>query len=141
MRIPASRWSIPPVESTVASPRSHTVASSPCPADSWNGRSRSSGASTRSSSLTRSMIPASWGPRDLPTDSAVFGLGVDLNDRVLVIQDGYARCGGCIVAQWFERDGSPLTGQFTLFTGFSAGPATWFELAPLIGGGLAVRRM
>ena len=82
-----------------------------------------------------------WGPRDLPTDSAVFGLGVDLNDRVLVIQDGYARCGGCIVAQWFERDGSPLTGQFTLFTGFSAGPATWFELAPLIGGGLAVRRM
>jgi len=82
-----------------------------------------------------------WGPRDLPTDSAIFGLGVDLNGRALVIQDGYAQCSGCILAQWFERDGTPLTGSFTLIAGFSAGPATWFETAPLIGGGLAVRRM
>jgi hypothetical protein len=83
---------------------------------------------------------ARWGPRDLPTDTAIFGLGVDLNDRTLVIQDGYAQCSGCILAQWFERDGTPL-GSFTLLTGFSAGPATWFETAPLIDGGLAVRRM
>jgi len=82
-----------------------------------------------------------WGPRDLPTDSAIFGLGVDLNGRALVIQDGYAQCSGCILAQWFERDGTSLTGSFTLIAGFSAGPATWFETAPLIDGGLAVRRM
>jgi hypothetical protein len=82
-----------------------------------------------------------WGPRDLPTDSTVFGLGVDLNGRALVIQDGYAQCSGCILAQWFERDGTPLTDSFRLLEGFSAGPATWFETAPSIDGGLAVRRM
>ncbi|HWE25821.1 MAG TPA: hypothetical protein VG496_17915 [Myxococcales bacterium] len=82
-----------------------------------------------------------WGPRDLATDSAVVGLGVDVNGRTLAIQDGTARCTGCIVAQWFDRDGATLTGQFTMLTGFSAGPATWFEVAPLIDGGLAVRRM
>jgi hypothetical protein len=64
-----------------------------------------------------------------------------VNSRVLVIQDGYAQCSGCILAQWFESDGAPLTGTFTLLAGFSAGPATWFETAPLIEGGLAVRRM
>jgi hypothetical protein len=79
--------------------------------------------------------------RDLPTDTTVFGLGVDLNGRTLVIQDGYAQCSGCILAQWFDRDGTPLTGNFNLLTGFSAGPATWFETAPLIDGGLAVRRV
>src|SRR5438132_4557764 len=84
---------------------------------------------------------ARWGPQELPMDSAVFGLGVDLNGRALVIQAGYAQCSGCILAQWFERDGTPLTGSFTLLAGFSAGPATWFETAPLIDGGLAVRRM
>ena len=73
--------------------------------------------------------------------SGVDGGTADGGGNALVIQDGYARCGACIVAQWFERDGAPLTGQFTLLTGFSAGPATWFELAPLIDGGLAVRRM
>jgi len=82
-----------------------------------------------------------WTPRNLATDSAIFGLGVDLNGRVLVIQDGYAQCTGCILAQWFEGNGTPLTGSFTLLAGFSAGPATWFETAPLVGGGLAVRRM
>jgi len=81
-----------------------------------------------------------WGPRAL-LDRRVFGLGVDLNSRVLVIQNGYAQCSGCILGQWFERDGTPLTGSFTLLAGFSPGPATWFETAPLIGGGLAVRRM
>jgi len=75
-----------------------------------------------------------WTPRNLATDSAIFGLGVDLNGRVLVIQDGYAQCTGCILAQWFEGNGTPLTGSFTLLAGFSAGPATWFETAPLVGG-------
>ena len=82
-----------------------------------------------------------WAPRDLAMDSAIFGLGVDLNGRMLVIQDGYAQCAGCILAQWFDGDGTPLTGSFTLLAGFAAGPATRFETAPLIGGGLAVRRM
>jgi len=82
-----------------------------------------------------------WGPFTLPADGAIFGLGVSLDRRVLVIQDGIARCGaGCVVAQWFDAPGA-ASGAFTLLTGFSPGPATWFETAPLIGGGLAVRRV
>ena len=82
-----------------------------------------------------------WGPRDLSTDSLVFGVGVDLKGRALVIQSGYGQCSGCILGQWFERDGTALTGSFTLIEGFTPGPATWFDTAPLIGGGLAVRRV
>ena len=81
------------------------------------------------------------GPTALQVNRTVFGMGVDANGRVLVIQDGYAQCSGCILGQWFERNGAALTGSFTLIAGFSAGPATWFETAPVIGGGLAVRRM
>ena len=58
-----------------------------------------------------------------------------------MIQSGYGQCSGCILGQWFERDGTALTGSFTLIEGFTPGPATWFDTAPLIGGGLAVRRV
>ena len=45
---------------------------------------------------------------------------------------------GSVTAQWFDRDGTALTGEFELLTGFVPGASTWFEATPLIGGGLAV---
>lgn len=83
-----------------------------------------------------------WGPKPLASSGAVFGAGVDAQGRSLVITDGGPRFGGgTISAQWFNRDGVALTGEFVLLQGFSAGVATWFETSPLIGGGVVVRRM
>lgn len=83
-----------------------------------------------------------WGPRLLASSGAVFGLGVDVLGRSLVITDGAPRFGGGnISAQWFDRNGAALTGEFVLLTGFSAGSSTWFETTALIGGGVLVRRM
>lgn len=76
---------------------------------------------------------------DLDRDAPIFGLGVDLNFHTLVIQAG--DCAGCVTAQWIAGDGNAMTAPFTLLTGFVPGGQTWFETAPLIGGGLAVRRM
>lgn len=82
-----------------------------------------------------------WGPNPLASPGAVFGLGVDGASRSLVITDGAPTFGGGVIsAQWFDRDGAPLTGEFVLLRAFSAGTATWFDTAPLIGGGLVVRR-
>ncbi|TMA29053.1 MAG: hypothetical protein E6J78_03385 [Deltaproteobacteria bacterium] len=78
-----------------------------------------------------------WGPNALAASGPVFGAGVDTLGRSLVITGR----GSDITAQWFERDGTPLTGEFTLVTGFSAAEHTWFETSALIGGGLAVLRM
>jgi len=80
----------------------------------------------------------SWG-HDLASRGPVFGLAVDAQDRVLVITGGTTA--GTITGQWFDANGTALTGEFTLITGFQAGPNTWFEGAALVGGGLAVRRM
>jgi len=83
-----------------------------------------------------------WGPNALASSGTVFGAGVDLVGRTLVITDGRPTFGkGTISAQWFERDGRSVTGEFLLLSGFSAGESTWFETSPLIGSGLAVRRM
>jgi hypothetical protein len=83
-----------------------------------------------------------WGPNALASSGAVFGAGVDSLGRALVITDGAPKFGGGnITAQWFDRDGKALTGEFVLVAGFTAGQATWFETSPLIGGGLMVRRM
>jgi hypothetical protein len=76
---------------------------------------------------------------DIVFDSAIFGLGADDAGRALVISDGSSSCVGCVVGQWFEPGGS-AGDPFVLIRGFTAGPSTWFETAPLIGGGLAVRR-
>lgn len=75
---------------------------------------------------------------DLASAGTVFGLGGDANGRVLVIIDGG---GGTISGQWFDETCTAMTGVFTLISGFSAGANTWFETAPLIGGGVAVRRV
>lgn len=83
-----------------------------------------------------------WGPVTLGTDAAVFGLGVDLLGRAVVILDGAAQFGaGSIAAVWFDANGVPATGIFQILSGFQPGPSTWFETSPLIGGGLALRRM
>lgn len=83
-----------------------------------------------------------WGPKPLASSSTVFGLGVDVLGRSLVITDGAPKFGGgSVSAQWFDNDGTALTSEFVLLTGFSAGPSTWFETTALIGGGVLVRRM
>jgi hypothetical protein len=84
-----------------------------------------------------------WGPDVLQSDAQVFGAGVDMQGHSLIILDGGS---GNIDALWLdENGGSPHSGTptppFRLITGFHAGASTWFETSPLIGGGLAVRRM
>jgi hypothetical protein len=75
---------------------------------------------------------------DLASKGTVFGLGLDAQDRAIVITDGGP---GTITAQWFDGQGSALTGEFVILTNFGAGPNTWFETGPLIGGGVAVKRV
>jgi hypothetical protein len=79
----------------------------------------------------------SWS-HDLASPGAVFGLGCDLSNSCLVITDGGS---GNISGQWFDSTGTALTGEFSLLSGFQAASDTWFETAPLIGGGVAVRRV
>jgi hypothetical protein len=79
----------------------------------------------------------SWA-HDLASPGTVFGLGCDMGSSCIVITDGGS---GNISAQWFDSNGTALTGEFTLISAFSAGANTWFETAPLIGGGVAVRRV
>jgi hypothetical protein len=74
----------------------------------------------------------------LASRGTVFGLGGNTEGRALIITDGGA---GNIDAQWFDADCGPLTGAFRLINGLQAGINTWFETAPLIGGGVAVRRV
>jgi hypothetical protein len=82
-----------------------------------------------------------WGPKALASGGAVYGAGVDLLGRALVITDGMKFGPDTISAQWFDRDGTALTGEFVLVTGFTAAESTWFETSPLIGSGVMVRRM
>jgi hypothetical protein len=76
---------------------------------------------------------------DLAAQGAIYGLGCDPNARCLIITDGGTS--GRITAQWFEANGNPLTAEFILLENFEAGPNTWFETAPLIGGGVLIRRV
>jgi hypothetical protein len=69
----------------------------------------------------------------------VYGAGVDVANRALVITGGAAP--GTITGQWFDGQGNSLTTELILIPSFSAGPNTWFDGRPLIGGGLAIRRM
>jgi hypothetical protein len=76
---------------------------------------------------------------DLSSQGVIFGLGCDANGRCLLITDGGQA--GRITAQWFETNGAHLTDEFLAIDGFQAGSNTWFDTAPLIGGGLAIRRV
>lgn len=87
---------------------------------------------------TSSSTGVVWGPKPLAAAGPVYGAGVDLTGKALVITGAGP---GQLSAQWFGADGTPLTGEFTLDTTFVAGQNTWFECSPLIGSGLEVRRM
>jgi hypothetical protein len=67
----------------------------------------------------------------------VFGVGADVNGAILVISDGGP---GTILGQWMDDRGVE-TSSFVVIDNFTPGSNTWFETAPLIGGGLAVRRV
>jgi hypothetical protein len=83
-----------------------------------------------------------WGPVPLASSGAVFGTGQDLFGNSIVITSGAAKFGeGTISAQWFNVDGTALTGEFLLLQNFVPGSNTWFETSALIGGGVMVRRM
>jgi len=82
-------------------------------------------------------VSVTWA-QPLAAAGPVFGAGVDVLGRSLVITGGAS---GSITAQWFDHDGTALTGEFTLIASFTPGQNTWFETAPLIGSGLEVRRM
>jgi hypothetical protein len=87
-----------------------------------------------------------WGLAPLDSDGIVLGVGVDVLGRSLVLTDGASRFGaGQVAAQWFERDGTPLTCAFALLANYAAadgptGSRAWLETVPIVGGGLAVRR-
>jgi hypothetical protein len=66
---------------------------------------------------------------------------IDSGGLRLGIKDDSSRCAGCVSGQWFDSSGTAATGPFTLFTGFDGSPGTTFDAAPLIGGGLAIRRV
>ncbi len=67
----------------------------------------------------------------------VVGSGVDVNGAILVFTVGGP---GTILGQWMDDRGVE-TGSFVVVDHFTAGPDTWFETGPLIGGGVAVRRV
>src|SRR6267378_4131180 len=78
--------------------------------------------------------------KDLASKATVFGLGADALNNAIVISNGGS---GSISAEWFGApDGRSLSaGAFTLIDSFVPGANTWFETAPLIGGGVAIRRV
>ncbi|MFL5388286.1 MAG: hypothetical protein ACJ79C_06130 [Myxococcales bacterium] len=79
-----------------------------------------------------------YGPVPFPGNAAIFGGGVDVNGRAVVILAGGS---GKIDAVWLDENGKQATAPFTILKDFQPGPSTWFETSPLIGGGLALRRM
>ena len=84
-----------------------------------------------------------YGPVPVGSSAAVFGQGVDLSGRAVVILDGSSQFGaGSIAAIWFDAKGVPATGVFQILSGFQPGISTWFETSPLLDGNhLALRRM
>jgi hypothetical protein len=79
-----------------------------------------------------------YGPVPFPSNAAIFGQGVDVNGRALVILDGGP---GRIDAVWLDENGKLATPVFNILQGFQPGPSTWFETSTLVAGGLALRRM
>jgi hypothetical protein len=79
-----------------------------------------------------------YGPVPFPSNAAIFGQGVDLNGRAVVILDGGP---GRIDAVWLDENGKVATSVFNILEGFQPGPSTWFETSTLVAGGLALRRM
>jgi hypothetical protein len=79
-----------------------------------------------------------YGPVPFPSNAAIFGQGVDVAGRAVVLLDGGP---GRIDAVWLDENGKVATPVFNIFERFQPGPATWFETSTLVAGGLALRRM
>ena len=77
----------------------------------------------------------------LPSGGDVVGVAVDKLGRTLVMTDGSRFGPATISARWLDSSLSSLTDEFPLLRDFHPGPSTWLEAAPLIGGGLAIRRL
>jgi hypothetical protein len=83
-----------------------------------------------------------WGPTVIARDGSVAGAAVDTLGRSIVLVGGSPQSGpGPVSAQWFAEDGTPMTGMFEVLRDFSPGYSTFLEGSPLIGGGIALRRL
>jgi hypothetical protein len=83
-----------------------------------------------------------WGPTPITGDATVVGAGVDTLGRSIVLLGGAPGSGaGPVTAQWFATDGRPLGEAFEILHDFSPDVLTRFETSPLIGGGVALRRV
>jgi hypothetical protein len=61
---------------------------------------------------------------------------------VLVLTEGTASFGpDTLAGQWFSETGAALTGEFLALSGAGLTPSVDLELSPLVGGGLALRRI
>ena len=76
---------------------------------------------------------------DLAAQGAILGLGCDGSSHCLILTDGGSS--GRITGQWLEANGNAMTPEFIVLESFEAGPDTWLETAPLIEGGVAIRRV
>src|SRR6267143_3809477 len=76
--------------------------------------------------------------KDLASKGPVVGLGTDAAGNAIVISNGAS---GEIRAEWFCAIGGGSNGAFTLLDSFVPGANTWFETAPLLESGVAVRRV
>src|SRR5207248_519968 len=105
------------------------------------GSEAESSASPRATFVSGGAPPAEVWSVPLASSGATLGAGLDLVGNALVITDGTARWGaGATSAQWISSSGIDLTGDFLLF---SSEPSEWgwLEASPLVGGGLAIRRV
>ncbi|MFL5392923.1 MAG: InlB B-repeat-containing protein [Myxococcales bacterium] len=83
-----------------------------------------------------------WGPKPLATKGALLAAGVDVLGRSLVISDGGPAFGaGTLSAEWLDRDGASVTGEFLLSSSGAPPDGTSLETAPLVGGGFVVMQV
>jgi len=80
-----------------------------------------------------------FGPTRLAGDSAIVAVGIDASGATLVLNHDDS---GKLAGEWFDRDGTALTGAFqtAICTPQPEGWSQQFDLAPLVGSGLALRR-
>ena len=76
--------------------------------------------------------------KDLASKGTVVGLGTDAAGNSVVISNGSS---GDIRAEWLNAVNGGSNGAFTLLDSFAPGANTWFETAPLLDSGVAVRRV
>ncbi|HEY4884155.1 MAG TPA: hypothetical protein VII08_11035 [Myxococcales bacterium] len=78
-----------------------------------------------------------WGPKSLAKSGGVVSANIDDEGRVLVLQFGGDHS---LAGQWFDRDGTDLTGSFVIGKDLVFGENASFTGAPLHGSGLAIHK-